>query len=385
MGHRYGRLLLLGNPNSPHLLKVIYSLQDEFREIHIYSIHQSHCRSVELNNIANCSVELITLPFARFDIPLLFKYLLGGIYLRFLLLWTTSKNDKVNAHYASGYGLLATIAFWPKPFYVSIWGSDITEFPHRSIFHKFLLGFVLRSSSSILVTSKFLRDEVLKTFPSIFSLKKIYLTPFCVQDEFFDIGSQRVLVSDFSGSVVIGFAKSLKPIYNLELLMLAYSQLLGMLNEAKRNNINVPDIKLSVAGGGLDLPRYQELALTLGISDSVTFCGALTVKEMPLFMSSIDIYMAVSAFESFGVSALEASAAAVPVISSGVGGLSEIVIDKKTGVVLEELTVNAISKELYDLILNPLLRRSYGICAFHYAYDNYSMSTMKDSFVSAFA
>ena len=74
----------------------------------------------------------------------------------------------------------------------------------------------------------------------------------------------------------------------------------------------------------------------------------------------LDIYVAVSLQESFGVAVLEASACAKPVIVSNVGGLPEVVDDGKTGIIIEKENPNQLADELIKLITNPVLRIEMG-------------------------
>jgi N-acetyl-alpha-D-glucosaminyl L-malate synthase BshA len=66
-----------------------------------------------------------------------------------------------------------------------------------------------------------------------------------------------------------------------------------------------------------------------GLSDAVTFAGEQT--DLVGFLSMADLFLLPSAQESFGLAALEAMACEVPVVSSTVGGLPEIVEDGVTG------------------------------------------------------
>jgi glycosyltransferase involved in cell wall biosynthesis len=74
----------------------------------------------------------------------------------------------------------------------------------------------------------------------------------------------------------------------------------------------------------------------------------------------LDIFVAVSQEESFGVAVLEASACEKPVVVSNVGGLPEVVTDKETGFLVEKNNPAAIAEALEKLLLNPELRTIFG-------------------------
>jgi glycosyltransferase involved in cell wall biosynthesis len=74
----------------------------------------------------------------------------------------------------------------------------------------------------------------------------------------------------------------------------------------------------------------------------------------------LDIFVAVSLQESFGVSVLEASACGKPVVVSDVGGLPEVVDNGQTGIIVESKNSDQLVDALMTLINNPDLRKKMG-------------------------
>ena len=77
------------------------------------------------------------------------------------------------------------------------------------------------------------------------------------------------------------------------------------------------------AGDGENRFDVEDLAENLGISDRIEFAG--TIYDIRDLFSQIDIYIQSSNWEGFGIAALEAMAAGLPVISSDVPGLREVI------------------------------------------------------------
>ncbi|TOK95036.1 glycosyltransferase, partial [Vibrio parahaemolyticus] len=79
---------------------------------------------------------------------------------------------------------------------------------------------------------------------------------------------------------------------------------------------------LHLAGDGDRKASLQRLAQSLNVSPRVHFHGV--VSDIPLFLSDMDIYVQSSHVEGFGLAAVEAMAAGLPVLSSNVPGLDEV-------------------------------------------------------------
>lgn len=89
------------------------------------------------------------------------------------------------------------------------------------------------------------------------------------------------------------------------------------------------DVTLDIAGDGREGARYRALAERLGVADRVQWLGLL--EDVVAFFDSIDLLIAPSLFESFGLVSIEAEARGCPVVIAGVDGLSETVDDGRTG------------------------------------------------------
>ena len=99
----------------------------------------------------------------------------------------------------------------------------------------------------------------------------------------------------------------------------------------ERVNREVPSVLLMV-GEGPERAAAQALARRLGLADRVRFLG--TRESVESILKVADVFLLPSELESFGLSALEASACGVPVVGSDAGGLPEVVRHTETGFLL---------------------------------------------------
>jgi glycogen(starch) synthase len=103
-----------------------------------------------------------------------------------------------------------------------------------------------------------------------------------------------------------------------------------VLEAAPRVLAERPHAKFVIVGGG-DTDHLRGLAKFLGVPDKVLFTGYMADEDLLKLYRVIDVALVPSTYEPFGIVALEAMAAGVPVVVSEVGGLREIVEPEVTG------------------------------------------------------
>lgn len=113
-----------------------------------------------------------------------------------------------------------------------------------------------------------------------------------------------------------------------------------------------------IAGEGPDREKLRALAAALGLQEEIEFAGF--VSDVAAFLASIDLFVLPSLFEGLGVAAMEAMAAGKPVIATGVGGLAELVEDRRTGLVVPPGDAHALARAIDELASGGSLRRELG-------------------------
>jgi len=87
---------------------------------------------------------------------------------------------------------------------------------------------------------------------------------------------------------------------------------------------SLPGAHLALAGGGPDGDRYQALASELGVADRVHFLGARTPEEVADLYSACDLFVFPSVWETFGLAAVEAAIAGIPMVVADLAVLREV-------------------------------------------------------------
>jgi glycosyltransferase involved in cell wall biosynthesis len=250
--------------------------------------------------------------------------------------------DILHAHYASSYGLLGALTGF-HPYIISVWGSDVYDFPNVSFLHKQVLRYNLSKADKILSTSHVMAKETQK-----YTNKQISITPFGVDMDLF----KKLHVQKDDNLFVVGNVKTLAPKYGIDVLINAFKLLID-------NNPN-KKLQLEIVGDGPDREKLQQLTKKLGVSQHVIFKGKIENHLLPLIYNSVSVSVSMSNSESFGVVAVEAMSCECPVVVSDADGFTEVVVDGETGFIVPKRNVVATAAAIQKFIDDPSLRSKIG-------------------------
>jgi glycosyltransferase involved in cell wall biosynthesis len=332
------KVLLLADANSSHTYKWATSLAQ--RGVYVYVFTLAESSNSPLNEMENVEIIANTQNTSNGSDWLKIKYV--TVINRLKKLLKKINPDILHAHYASSYGLLGALSGY-HPFIISIWGSDIYEFPNKSFLHKKIIKYNFKSADFMLSTSRNMISEIAK-----YTDKKVELTPFGIDLNKFVPKEKKPK----SNEIVVGTIKALEKVYGIDILIKAFAQV-----RIKNPELN---LKLLIVGKGSQLESLKNLSKQLNVSDYVNFTGFVDYNAIVQYYHQLDVFVAVSRSESFGVSVIEASACEIPVIVSDVGGLPEVVENEQSGFIVKRESVEQAVEALEKLIKNEELRKSMG-------------------------
>jgi glycosyltransferase involved in cell wall biosynthesis len=110
------------------------------------------------------------------------------------------------------------------------------------------------------------------------------------------------------------------------------------------------DVGLTVVGRGPELPKLEEMALALGISQDVKFTGWLPEAELASLVARSWLHIQCSTAEGWGLTASEAAASGVPTVAYRVPGLTDSVVDGVSGKLVEDGDVSALTKAAAEVL-----------------------------------
>jgi glycosyltransferase involved in cell wall biosynthesis len=138
--------------------------------------------------------------------------------------------------------------------------------------------------------------------------------------------------------------------------------------DAVRALTAVPDAELVVVGGpetvelddDPEVQRLRAIAASVGVADRLVFTGAVARADVPGWIRSADVVLAVPWYEPFGITPLEAMACGRPVVATAVGGLVDTVVDGGTGVLVPPRDPVALGSALASLLADDDRRAAFG-------------------------
>ena len=274
--------------------------------------------------------------------------------------------DIVHAHYASSYGLLGALV-GKHPYVISMWGSDVYYFPRISPLHRWVLKYNLSCADAVLSTS-----NVMATETKLYTDKEPFITPFGVDvDRFSPMQTTRS-----EDEVVIGTVKTLLPVYGIDVLINAFALVKKSLPQKK--------VKLIIAGDGNEKSSLESLCKELDVLGDVEFAGRIANEKVPEFISRMDVFVALSRRESFGVAAVEAMSCAVPVVVSDADGFCEVVKDGVTGFVVPRNDVASAAEKILLLLNDCKMAEEMGRQGRLHVVENYNWKSSVDTMMEVY-
>ena len=223
------------------------------------------------------------------------------------------------------------------PVITTLHGTDITLVGRDKTYAP-VVAFSINQSDAITAVSENLRNETFK----IFKIEK----PIEVIHNFVDV--QR-----FQRKPIDAFRKVIAPNGERILLHASNFRKIKRVQDVVKifNNVSkqIPS-RLLFVGDGPERQMAEELSRDLGIDENISFVGKQ--EQMEDILAIADLFLLTSEYESFGLAALEAMAAGVPVVSTNAGGLGEIMIPGETGYMGNVGDIETMSQQAISILEN---------------------------------
>lgn len=137
-----------------------------------------------------------------------------------------------------------------------------------------------------------------------------------------------------------------------------------------RVHSSFPATKLLIVGGGAEKDNLVKEVIKLRLENDVCFIGEITRDQIPYFLNKSDIFILPSVWEGMPYAILEAMFAGLPVVATKVGGIPELIIEDKGGLLVRYANVQDLQNAIIRLLEDVDLWRQMGLFnrerAFHY-------------------
>ncbi len=287
--------------------------------------------------------------------PLLFQYFWPRHLKGFFILKGIFQREKaeilaINDVLPLGYPALFLKLFFKIPYFVFLHGLDF-NLAKRNLWKKFWLRLILENSQFIVVNSNYLKGEVLK------------LVPFAKIETVYPIIGDLPVSGGALKQEIVGNHKleGKKIVFSLGRLVgrKGFNELILAFKDVKKE---IEDAVLLIAGSG---PEEKALKILAENSKDIIFLGKISDEEKCVFYDLCDIFALPARetggdIEGFGIVYLEAAHFGKPSVAGKVGGVSEAVLDGKTGILVDGKSAGEIAKAIIKLLKDDNLRREMG-------------------------
>ena len=142
------------------------------------------------------------------------------------------------------------------------------------------------------------------------------------------------------------------------------------------------DIRVVIAGSGPEERGLRKLAATLQLSGRLTFVdGGVSMQG---YLSALDIFCLPSLQQGLGVMMLEAMALGRPVIASGVGGITSVIEDRVSGLVVPPGDSGSLAAGMMELLVQRDFARGLAAAGRELVREKFSESRMLDELISVY-
>ncbi|MCC7332072.1 MAG: N-acetyl-alpha-D-glucosaminyl L-malate synthase BshA [Flavobacteriales bacterium] len=270
------------------------------------------------------------------------------------------KLDLLHVHYAIPHASAAYMAqkiLASKginiPFITTLHGTDITLLGKDASFEP-VITFTINESNAVTAVSESLKKDTYRHFRINRDIEVI--PNFICFNEYKKIKNTEALKKSFApnGEKLLVHVSNFRPVKRVFDVVKIFDII--------RKQIPV---KLLMVGDGPERHSIEELCRELNACDSIKFLGK--VRDTERILSISDLFLLTSESESFGLAALEAMAAKVPVISTNTGGIPEVNIHGVSGFLSNVGDVDDMAKNALTLLKDENLFKKFQKNAFQQA------------------
>jgi len=303
-----------------------------------YYIFMNNELSKEFFNFENNNFHIINKNFKNRIFRVIWQFFLFPFELKKLKVRVLHSPNYITPLFKLGFKVIVTIHdltfyLFPEKFTVT-----------KRLFFKYMLPLFIKISDKIIAVSNNTKKDILKFFK--ISERKVIVT-FESYPEYYtynnDSNDQNILTKYGIGSKYLLFVGMIEPRKNI----------LSILKSFKEIDSDL-ELDLVIAGKKgwyyKEIELYLEKLLRIGIKNKIIFTGYVSEPELKYLYQNAFIFIYPSIYEGFGIPPLQAMACKVPVITSNLSSLPEVVGD--AAIMVNPYDINKISEAIKTLYID---------------------------------
>jgi glycosyltransferase involved in cell wall biosynthesis len=331
------RICLLCNAQSIHFQRWALLLRMRGHRVKVFSLLYGPIPGIDVTALGSPKA-----PFPMFtSVKKLLKtlYRAGrGLHIKKELM--IFKPHIVHAHFLIDAGWIAAWTGY-HPLIVTAHGSDVLVHHDQSQIDKMVVRFVLRKADLVTSVARHMEKRLLEL--GCEATKMVYLPNFVDTQRFNTTCRQPGRYHGVLSSPVILSVRSLKPVYDVRVMVEAVPRVMSQ----------VPDAKFVIIGEGSDKEMLMARAQQLGVASHVEFLSPVSHEQLPEFYRQADIYVSASRSDGLCVSLLEAMASGLYPIVSDTPGNRELIENGVNGCLFPVGDEQALAASIVQIIRQP--------------------------------
>jgi glycosyltransferase involved in cell wall biosynthesis len=264
-------------------------------------------------------------------------FFLIGIFFRL-------KSIQPNIVHVQQISLICLPAFFSKkilkkPYIIYGRGSDIY---YISFFWRKISKFLLKDAVKVIALTADMKRELQKIYYG-----EILVIPNGIElDSYKNLQKQNFRVNN---KKIIIFVGTLRPVKGLIYLIEA----MKIIHAEMENTI------LMIIGDGEERKSLEDMVMKLQLENVVIFIGEIPNKDIPTYLVQGDVFVLPSLSEGFPNVLLEAMAAGLPIVSTNIKGLSDIIRNEKNGYLVEPKNPQQLAEKILMVFNNSTQSKKF--------------------------
>jgi N-acetyl-alpha-D-glucosaminyl L-malate synthase BshA len=281
-----------------------------------------------------------------------------------------SNLDVLHVHYSIPHAAAAYLArgISGTPFVVTLHGSDVTLLGSDPAYMP-ANNYSIETADAVTAVSRFMANEAEQRLGI---RKEIKVIPNFVDEEKFSPVRVELSKNRSNRDIIITHVSNFRPVKRIQDLVYSMSIV----------SKEIPGARLMLVGDGPERHRIERLVNDLNLNKTVLITGFRS--DIPNIFQCSDLAVLSSETESAPLTLLEAMSCGLPVVSTRVGGIPEIIKEGFNGFLVDIKHPEAIAEKIIQLNNNPDLRMKMGKNARKTILDNFTASIVLQDYMEVY-